>query len=336
MRLVQLSHPDQGRRVAAVEEPRLRLLNNYTTVYQIAHRAIESKVRLAHVAEGDVGHDTLPYEPIYNGESDWSILPPIDHPTEPARCLISGTGLTHTASARNRDAMHAKDSAATAAPLTDSMKMFQWGVEGGRPAAGEIGVQPEWFYKGSGFILRGHRQPLEVPTFAEDGGEEPEVAGLYLIGPDGSPRRVGFAVGNEYSDHVMERRNYLYLAPSKLRHASLGPELSIVPTLGNIKGRVAVERGNEEVWSAQIATGDDNMSHTIVNLEHHHFKYPEHRQPGDVHIHFFGADAFSFGAGITLQDGDEMVVEWQGLGRALRNPIRIDRHPDRLVTVEAL
>lgn len=76
------------------------------------------------------------------------------------------------------------------------------------------------------------------------------------------------------------------------------------------------------------------MCHTVANLEHHHFKYEVHRRPGDVHIHCFGADAFSFGDKLTLEDGDEMVIAFQGFRRALRNPIRIDRSPQVLVTVE--
>jgi hypothetical protein len=335
MRLVQLSHPTHGRKVATVEEPLLHLLNTYTSVYDLALHAIEARQTLAESAQADAGTETLDYDPVYTGHPEWSLLPPLDHPTEPARCLVSGTGLTHTASARNRDAMHAKSETA-AAPLSDSMKMFNWGVEGGKPAAGEIGVQPEWFYKGNGQILRGHMQPLEVPTFGNDGGEEPEVAGLYIIAPNGTPYRVGFAIGNEFADHIMERKNYLYLAPSKLRHGAIGPEVSVGVELKDVKGAVKVERHGEVVWSAAIATGDDNMSHTLANLEHHQFKYPEHRRPGDVHIHYFGADAFSFGAGVALEDGDMMVVEWEGLGRALRNPIRIDRSTDPLVTIAAL
>ena len=45
----------------------------------------------------------------------------------------------------------------------------------------------------------------------------------------------------------------------------------------------------------------------------------------DGDIHFFGADAFSFGAGITLQDGDVMVVAFQGFGRPLRNPLKLEK-----------
>src|SRR5918994_1056027 len=51
-----------------------------------------------------------------------------------------------------------------------------------------------------------------MPAFALDGGEEAEIAMLYLVDDGGRPRRVGYALGNEFSDHVLERQNYLYLA----------------------------------------------------------------------------------------------------------------------------
>ena len=78
------------------------------------------------------------------------------------------------------------------------------------------------------------------------------------------------------------------------------------------------------------------MSHSLANLEHHHFKYDAHRRPGDAHVHFFGADAFSFGAGVRLEDGDTMVVAFEGFGRPLRNPIRLDRSAPQLVKVTAM
>ena len=80
--------------------------------------------------------------------------------------------------------MHKAENQKVAEIVTDSMRMFQWGVEGGRPAPGEIGIAPEWFYKGTGAILRGPFEPLTVPAYAEDGGEEAELAGIYIIGED--------------------------------------------------------------------------------------------------------------------------------------------------------
>ncbi|MGO4841746.1 GguC protein, partial [Rhizobiaceae sp. 2RAB30] len=75
------------------------------------------------------------------------LIAPISH-ADPAHLHLTGTGLTHLGSAATRDAMHKK--LKDEEQLTDSMKMFRMGLEGGKPAAGETGVQPEWFYKGNG------------------------------------------------------------------------------------------------------------------------------------------------------------------------------------------
>jgi hypothetical protein len=216
------------------------------------------------------------------------------------------------------------------------MRMYRWGVEGGKPADGQPGTAPEWFYKGNGFVLRGHGEPLAVPEYAEDGGEEPEIAGVYVIASDGSPVRIGFAQGNEFSDHKFERRNYLYLAHSKLRSCSLGPELVLDRCFDDARGRVSVERDGVELWSSEIRSGEANMCHSLANMEHHHFKYAQHRVPGDLHIHFFGADAFSFGSGMELQDGDVMQVAFEGFGRPLRNPVARVGGREELVEVRAL
>ena len=174
----------------------------------------------------------------------------------------------------------------TVAPkeLTDSMKMFRWGVMGGRPEPGAIGVAPEWFYKGVGTNLRAHGEPLLVPTFAEDGGEEAEIAGVYLIGPDGRPCRLGMAVGNEFSDHAFEKRNYLNLAGSKLRTCALGPELVLEPGFQSVPGQVVIERAGLAIWQRAVRTGEAEMCHSLRNLEHHHFKFDAHRRAGDVHL----------------------------------------------------
>lgn len=326
MRLVQLQDSAGGGRVALVDGDRLRLLDRQNSVYAIAQAAIENSRTLAQTVNDCLSGQALDYDPVYAFQSGWRLLAPFTHP-EPARCLVSGTGLTHKASADNRQAMHANP-----AEISDSMRMYLSGLEGGRPASGEIGVAPEWFYKGCGTILRAHGEPLAVPPYAEDGGEEPEIAGVYVIDPKGRPRRVGMVMANEFSDHRLEKQNYLYLAPSKLRTCSIGPELVIDPDFT----AVAIERHGEIFWSRRIATGESKMSHTVANLEHHHFKFEAHRRPADVHIHFFGADAFSFGAGIQLLDGDVMVVAFEGFGRPLRNPIRIDRSRQELVAADPL
>ncbi|MEE2709982.1 MAG: AraD1 family protein [Gemmatimonadota bacterium] len=333
LRLVQLTHLLYGRLVAVVEHDYLRRLNTYQSVYDLAQAALKNDSSLQQTVLNDRTTERMRYTPIYNGETDWSFLPPLDHPEEPCRCLVTGTGLTHKASAANRQAMHEEEGHGD---LTDRMQIYRWGLEGGRPAKGEVGVQPEWFYKGHGSILRGHGETLHVPPYADDGGEEPEIAGAYIIDPDGKPRRLGFMTANEFSDHVMEKRNYLYLAPSKLRACSVGPELIIGGAFDDLNGTVRIDRDGNTVWSKDVKTGDANMSHSVANLEHHHFKYDVHQRPGDVHVHFYGADAFSFGAGVALEDGDLMTIEWEGMGRPLRNTLKIEAGQDTFVDVEPL
>jgi hypothetical protein len=333
IRLVQIRNGTR-RRVALVEEPHLRLLGGVQSVYDLAGEAAAAAAgtALGALVVRRATGETIDYDAVHEGRSDWRLLAPADHPGEPARCLVSGTGLTHLGSAVNRAAMHG----ASEAEMTDSMRMFRWGVEGGRPAPGRIGTAPEWFYKGNGAILRAPGEPLDVPPYAEDGGEEAEIAGVYLIDGKGRPLRVGMAVGNEFSDHRFERKNYLNLAGSKIRTCSIGPELTIDPDFRSVAGKVAIERGGGVLWSQSIQTGEAEMCHSLANIEHHHFKFECHRRPGDLHIHYYGAHSLSFGAGLQLADGDVMAIEFDGFGRSLRNPLRVVPGPAALVTVSSL
>jgi hypothetical protein len=328
MRLVQLK-AGEVRRVAVVEEPKLRLLRNFDSMYALAQAAIANGGNLTSVANGHLTDEQLDYDQVYEGDAPWKLLPPIDHPQEIARCLVSGTGLTHLGSARDRASMHmAKEQ-----ELTDSMKMFRWGVEGGRPGEGEIGIAPEWFHKGYGSMVHAHGEPLLIPAYAEDGGEEAEIAVAYVIGPDGRAYRVGMTQGNEFSDHRFEKRNYLNLAGSKLRSCSIGPELVIDPDFRTVPGTVTITRGGKEFWSQPISSGEEEMSHSLRNLEHHHFKFELHRRPGDVHIHFLGAHSLSFGQGIELKDGDVMEIHFDAFGRPLRNPVEVIKKKNAAVDV---
>ena len=327
-RLVQLVSPGGERLVSLVDEPLLRIIDGYASVYELALAALAAGEPLPTFAQAHVGDRSAPYDDVWEVVAGWRVLPAIDHPIEPARCLISGTGLTHRRSVDTRQAMHAAD-----ATVTDSMRMYELGEAGGRPVPGTIGTSPEWFYKGSGTVLRGHGEPLLVPAYAEDGGEEPEVAGVYLIDRDGAPRRIGMAAGNEFADHRLERRNYLYLAASKLRMCAIGPELVLDPDFSNVTGEVAIEREGRTIWSRPIRTGDAAMCHSLENIEHHHFKYEAHRRPGDVHVHFVGADAFSFGDGVELGSGDVMQIAFTGFGRPLRNPLVAEQAPEMAIRV---
>jgi hypothetical protein len=331
IRLVQLQH-STGRKIALVNEPELLLIDNFTSVYDLVLAAIDAKTPIKKVIDQNLSGAKIDYNGVYEGKSDWKLLPAFDHPGNSLSCIVSGTGLTHKNSALNRQMMHQS----VDDKPTDSMQMYQWGLEGGSPKPGEIGVQPEWFYKGTATALKAHGEYLEVPPYGNDGGEEPEIAGLYVIDKAGNPYRVGFCTGNEFSDHVMEKKNYLYLAPSKLRQCAIGPEIVIDAGFESFTGIVSVSRDGKILWESPINSGEANMAHNLSNLEYHHFKYEGHRVPLQAHVHFFGADAFSFGNKIMLQDNDEMSVEWNGMGRALKNRLKIINETEKLVEIRTL
>ena len=329
-RLLQLQR-GASRRVARVEEPLVRLLDGGESVLALAEEAIAASVPLPVLIQQRVTSETLEYDAIYHGSSEWRLLVPIDHP-EPSRCLVSGTGLTHLGSAENRAKMHEKSDA----ELTDSMRMFRAGLQGGRPQPNRCGTPPEWFYKGNGSVLRAHGEALVVPGYAEDGGEEAEIAGVYVIDSSGRPRRIGMAAGNEFSDHKFEKHNYLHLAGSKLRNCALGPEVVIDPCFDQVPGHVSIERAGHILWEREIATGEREMCHSVANIEHHHFKFEAHRRPGDVHVHYFGAHSLSFADDVLLAEGDVMSVQFGGFGRALRNPMTIASPLREPVLVQSL
>ncbi|MRH99632.1 GguC protein [Kriegella sp. EG-1] len=333
MHVVQIHHEKEGRKIALVNEPKLQIINHFKSVYELASFAIDNGGSISTLINNHLSDTLLDYDAIYNGNSEWVLLPAFDHPTNEHNLMLSGTGLTHKASAENRQKMH---EAAAESDLTDSMKIYFMGVENGKPEKGIIGVQPEWFYKGNGSVLKAHGEPLEIPNYGNDGGEEPEIAGIYVNDKKGNPWRIGFATANEFSDHIMERKNYLYLAPSKIRNCSLGPELKITKDFNDISGKVQINRNGKVLWKKTIKTGEANMSHSLENLEYHHFKYKNHCLPYQAHIHFFGADAFSFGEGITLKENDEMSVEWFTMGRSLKNKLKIETEKGLMFSVNIL
>lgn len=312
--------------VATGENGVAQIVRDATRVYDLAMEAIARETTLAAtVAAHGLGETVDLAAALAEGR----VLSPIDHP-DPAHLWLTGTGLTHLGSADARDAMHKAAATAT----TDSMRMFRDGLVGGKPGPGEIGAQPEWFYKGDGTALTAPGASLPLPPYAEDGGEEPEIAGIYLVGPDGTPHRLGFALANEFSDHITERKNYLLLAHSKLRAAAIGPELRVGALPGSVVGTSSIRRDGAVAWEKPFVSGEDNMSHSLANLEHHHFKYAMFRRPGDIHVHFLGTATLSYADGLRTRAGDVFEIAADGFGLALSNPLATAG--GGLVTVRAL
>lgn len=337
MRVVQFESPTLGRRVGVVQGDLVVDITaaegELTRVYDVFQRAELQGVRFEELLNTLVGSAkclTLSYAELHAGTPAGSgpfLRPPLDC-QDPHRVLVTGTGLTHTGSMQSRNQMHTTSDApakSTDEPQTPSAAMFAMGLQGGKPPEGERGVAPEWFYKGDGGVLRGHHDDLELPAFALDGGEEPELVGCYIIDGQGVPRRLGFALGNEWSDHATERINYLYLAPSKLRTCAVGPELNTEFAFDDLALRCRVQRDANELYdSGELRTGEDWMCHSLANCEDHHFKYAQHRRPGDVHLHFFGTSKLSYSEREwKFAAGDEIEISAPNFGASLVNRVKM-------------
>jgi len=292
-RLVQIIHPEYGRRAALVNTTEngdeLHLLSTYRTTYAFAVAAIETGQKMRDLLSTDLSGIILDYREVHGLRSGWRFLPSFDHPQHPACCMVSGCANPHGA------------------------------------VAGSSPVAPVWFTKGNGVHLRAHGEPLTIPGFAAGGAEEAELAAVYLIGHDGVPRRVGLTPGNEFSDPAMAEQDARLLSRAKLRSCAIGPELALDAAFEDVAGSVTVERGGMSIWAKQIRTGEKHTDFRLEQIERHLFEFEPHRIPGDAHVHFLGGSVTSFGDGIVLKDGDEVVIQWDGFGLPLRN--RIEREP---------
>lgn len=305
-RLVQIIHPDYGRRVALVNgdggsgngsDDELHLLSTYRTAYDFAMAAIETGQKLRELLSTDLSGIVLDYREVYALRSGWRFLPSFDHPGHTACCLVSGCANAHGA------------------------------------ANGSSPTSPPWFTKGNGMHLRAHGEPLTIPSFALGGAEEAELAAVYLIGPDGVPRRVGLTPGNEFADPAMPLQDARLLSRAKLRNCAIGPELALDAEFQDVAGSVTVERGGAPIWSKEIRTGEKHTAFGLEEIERCHFEFEPHRIPGDVHVHFLGGSVSSYGDGVVLEEGDEVVIQWDGFGRPLRNPIEKEPVGERVAAV---
>lgn len=316
MRLIQFETVHGERRVGIVDGDAVRALDAVATMRDLAQLAIAAGRTLEQQALAAAGNEQFDYQQLL---AELRVLAPVDH-EDHAHMLISGTGLTHFGSAASRDQVQRK-SQEEETHMSDSMRIFKWGLEGGRPKSGETGVQPEWYYKGDGAIAVRPGAPLPAPSFGDDAGEEAEIVGVYLVGADRRPYRLGFALGNEFCDHVMERKNFHYIAHSKMRFCSFGPELRTGALPASVSGMSRIRRQGRVIWEKEFLTGEANMCHSIDNLEYHLFKYVQFLRPGDIHIHFFGTATLSFADGVQTREGDEFEIDAVEFGMPLINTV---------------
>lgn len=192
------------------DSTQINILNNFDSIYELACYAIKTKKNIIDLTLNNLSRTKVNYSALY---SQRAIHIPIEHKNKLC-CYVTGTGLTHANSGILRNDMHKKNHSEE--EMTDAQKIYLFGLENGKPAKGSYGSRPEWFFKGNGHTIIPTGHDLPVPSYAQGCGEEAELVGIYIISQEGIPYRVGFSIGNEFSDHVLEKKNFYYLAQSKL------------------------------------------------------------------------------------------------------------------------
>ncbi len=289
-----------------------RRVAGFDGIRPLAQAAIDQGVPLCDVVADALTDEVIDLRAALD---EGRILVPIDHP-DPAHVMVSGSGLSHSAWLdREPDRGSDQDT------WPDHYKTLMLGKRGGRPPKGRFGSQPEWFYKGTGEILIAPGGAVEHPHYGDGPGEEAEVAGIYIIGPEREAFCVGYCLGNEFSDEQMYFKNVYHLAQSKKRQVSLGPEVLVGDLPRDIPAKVSLTRGGHVQWQAEFRTGEQNMLHTIANIEAHYFKYNQWYIPGDVHVLYFGNAVMSTAEGEVVEDGDVYTIDCPTFGLPLTNTV---------------
>lgn len=313
MRLSQLVDAAGQKIVCATgDDGTSRKLTGVADIRSLALSAIESGRTLPEIAAGLQSDEVID---LAQALDEGRVLVPIDHP-DPAHVWVSGSGLSHVAWL-NAEPDHGADEAA----WPDHYKTLMLGKRRGKPGAGTFGAQPEWFYKGHGGSLVAPGGAVEHPFFGDGLGEEAEIAGLYIVGPDGEPFTIGYTLGNEFSDEVMYFKNVYHLAHSKRRKISLGPEILVGTPPADIAAKISLHRSGRVQWQAEFRTGEANMLHSIANIEAHYFKYRDWLIPGDVHVLYLGNAVMSTEQGEIIEDGDVFRLECDVFGLPLVNSV---------------
>ena len=141
---------------------------------------------------------------------------------------------------------------------------------------------------------------------------------------------AGFALGLQFQPHI---------ADIKAAYAEPVYDDDTVMLAGgeppaDIRGTSRIVRDGKTLWQKPFLTGEANMSHSLANLEHHHFKYAAFRRPGDIHVHFFGTATLSCADGVQTQDGDVFEIHAAPFTLPLRNALATA--PADTVTVKPL
>lgn len=327
MRFAQWMDPASGKRHAGFlgedngEETAVSLtsvdpkITSTLDILRAGRRAIDNGRRLARAKR--VAWKSLCGAP-FGGRRPY-LLPAIDAASNPYAFTLWGAGVTHLRSARAREE---ESKAARGRPASFYDLIYQEGVKGGNPKKGR-GARPEIFYKADGYYTVGPNDAVRIAPTAKRCVPEPEIVSYYR--DDGGWKRIGYTLGNDFSDQGWESENPLYLPHAKVQLglAAVGPVFVTAddPLFDSreIAIRCRVFRGKSVLLdSGSLRTGEKHMAHSLRNLELHLFDNRPLR-PGEIRGLYWGTPAVFK---IPLKPGDRIeIAASSGLG-TLVNPVR--------------
>ena len=238
--------------------------------------------------------------------------------------IVTGTGLTHLGSAEGRDKMH-KD-LADPSKLTHSMRMFKMGVS---RAAGRVRAKParslNGFIRATVHPSQLQRETCPARRLRSTAAKSQRSSGVYLIDDSGLLVCVGFVLGNEFSDHVTERHNYLWLAHSKLRPQALAGASGRRSARGHQRHVPSSGAACKLVWEKPVS---------VRRTEHGPLDHQSRGAPLQVWLvsptrrrprPFLRHSHRSFSDGVKTQKGDVFEIECDTFGLPLRNRLSTEK-----------
>lgn len=177
-------------------------------------------------------------------------------------------------------------------------------------------ARPELFFKSIGWRVRGSQEPIGVRADSTWDVPEPELA----VVCDATGAVAGVTICNDVSSRSIEGENPLYLPQAKMFHGAcaLGPWIRLVgphDRLTDLGIDVEIRRGGARLWSGHTSTA--RLHRRIEELVSYLFRGEQF--PHGV-VLSTGTSAVP-GPDVTLEAGDEVVIDIESIGR-LRNPVR--------------
>ncbi|WBF46975.1 hypothetical protein [Serratia rubidaea] len=195
-------------------------------------------------------------------------------------------------------------------------------IESTRDAYGEMAL-PNWFIKGLGSSVKLSGQPLFASERAVALCEEAEVVLVYRSDTDGRPQYCGYTFGNDLTDIGRFKRNQGHLSYAKLCDAAISGWFHIAEPPERVSGEVSIERDGTLAWSGSFKTGLNALGYRLSDMVEHLFSYPTLNCPGRIHYVFIGADRSSFHAGFSMEDGDQITLNFVSHDVVVSNKVQL-------------